>query len=222
MKFIAILAFTALILNSCGSTKEMRNRSYPERYTVELPKSWKGKPKLLRMITDILSTSMIELKDREFCIDCNAGYTVKIEFTEPITDQLAIRTEGKELLHPGMKLYSFGAAFVLYNSSSQPIVFMRIVNEDDAFLLSNNAYRAQHGPAELSLPQAVKMGGGKNSLDIDPRSYSQGNHSYSSSGLQGTSRIHNTPDQKDLLIATEQRIRDLYKLISQFETANSN
>jgi len=52
------------------------------RFSVETPPEWKRKPKLLEELNDILSTQVEELKEKRFCINCEASYKVRFTISE--------------------------------------------------------------------------------------------------------------------------------------------
>jgi hypothetical protein len=215
MRFKLILPIVSvLFLISCSSSKQTLKGYYPERYTVELPKGWSSKPKLVKAITEILPVTMAELKDREFCLNCSTGYKVKIEMTEPNTDQIQLReSEKTEAIDLSVRLFSFEAAFVLYNKENKPIVLMKIVDPEDAYMLKGTSPKGVSGASNFIAPGLTFAGANNKSLDIDYRSYSEKSYSYRPSSKSS----RNGPDEKDLLIVTEQKILEIHKLIENID-----
>lgn len=165
-------------------------------------------------INDILTTAIDELKDREFCLDCETDYKVKIDVSEPITDQALLRDNPLYSNVPGdVRMFSFRAAFVVYKRE-KPIVLMKIVKEwEDAFFVRPEppVQRASSGNSDYR-----SMSGSSRSLTIDPRNYVQKIYTYQ------PERRGSTLDQKELLILTEQKILEMQKVLLGHEIENQN
>ncbi len=80
MRGIVIFLFFFL---SALSFVTAQSPSYSDgRFSVETPPEWKRKPKLLEELNDILSTQVEELKEKHFCINCDASYKVRFTVSE--------------------------------------------------------------------------------------------------------------------------------------------
>jgi len=95
--------------------------SRPDRYQLDLPVEFSS-PKMIRTITEILSKTMIELKDRDFCTSCVAGYIVKLQIDSIKTD---IST------NPGT--YNFKAVLRVFDSTNNPVSQLLIVSPKETF-----------------------------------------------------------------------------------------
>ncbi len=77
------LAFFLFFFFSALSFATAQSPSYSDgRFSVETPPEWKRKPKLLEQLNDILSTQVEELKEKRFCINCDASYKVRFTVSE--------------------------------------------------------------------------------------------------------------------------------------------
>src|SRR5215471_5163382 len=76
-----VLPILLMYLSSEGQNSF--TRKFPERYQLDLPMEWINTPKLVRAITEILPKTLEVLKDKEFCTDCEAGYSVKLVIDMP-------------------------------------------------------------------------------------------------------------------------------------------
>src|ERR1700741_2237990 len=73
---VLLLALHFSVFSFCQS-KDSFAVNRPDRYRLDLPKQW-DRNKLVEAMTDVLSQTIDELKDREFCTECRAGYTVRL------------------------------------------------------------------------------------------------------------------------------------------------
>lgn len=130
LKQIYTLGFFVLLLTvtSCRSSKPTRSDSYPDRYTIITPPGYKIKPSLMKKITEILPSTLTEVKGKQVCLDCQAGLTAKLEVSEP---ELEVYNSKENTI----KVYRFSAAFVLYDSTGKGLVKLKLVDPvDDAFV----------------------------------------------------------------------------------------
>jgi hypothetical protein len=169
----------------------------------------------MEAITSVLPATFTELKDLQFCHKCNAGYVVKLEMTDQITDQILLRqNENFAAIPMDVKLFSFGAAFVVYEEN-RPTVFMQIVREfEDIFV--HNVPKPLHAPPVSDL-DFTNIPMAHLSHTIDPRSYSE--RSYRS---EPTRSAPGRTDEKDALNLVEQRLLELQKRINSMELVNED
>ena len=126
----------------------------PDRYRLDLPREW-NRNKLIEAITDILPQTIDELKDRDFCTECKAGYTVRLAI-DSLTVANAYTSMPVEIGYiPHYTFtfdYSFYAALVILDSSGNPFTMLRLLGTDETmsylqqFTLpaQNVIYRAQY------------------------------------------------------------------------------
>lgn len=88
-----------------------------DRYRINFPEEWK-KPKIIRAVTFILSSTVDELKDRDFCTEGQALYYVFLYI-----DSITFKENA----------YSFYASFRTFDSTGRAIVDLRLVSGSEIF-----------------------------------------------------------------------------------------
>lgn len=109
---------------------------HPDRYRLDLPKEWK-KHKLIEAITDILPQTIDDLKDRDFCTECKAGYYVRLNLDSLTVSnvQTTMPVEIGSIPHYTFSFdYSFYAALMISDSSGKPFTMLRLVAPDEIMM----------------------------------------------------------------------------------------
>lgn len=152
---ICVLLFAVHISVFCFSQqKDSFSVDRPDRYRLDLPKAW-DKNKLIEAITDILPQTIDELKDMDFCTECNGGYTVKlaIDSVTVANSQTTMPVEIGSIPHYTFSFdYSFYAALVVIDSSGKPFTMLRLMGTDEVMTYTeqftlppqNITYRSQY------------------------------------------------------------------------------
>jgi len=158
MAFRYAIGFFFLLIQNTVSVYAQSNQDFkpyhPDRYTFELPKIWE-RNKMIAAVTDVISQTIDELKDKDFCTDCNAGYTVRITIDSiSISNvQTSQPIEIGNLPHYTYSFdYSFYAALLIVDSAGKPVTSLRLIGPDEVmtyltqFTLpaQNATYRAQY------------------------------------------------------------------------------
>jgi|GEM_PF-4346192 len=207
MRILLLFATFSLLNLSCAGPSDATQGYFPKKFTVELPKGWSSKPRLIKAMTELLPEVFKELKDLEYCRDCKAGYTIKLEITDPKIGLSALSVNGTEV-----KMYNFTSKFILFNNKNEGLVYLDLVTTEDAFMLNPPA--SPVGGATFANPLNAYSMPGQNTIQVDPRTYTETgqNRRASRSARYGRG---NKIDRKDLLIHTEQRILELHKLVME-------
>jgi hypothetical protein len=218
--FIAIVLLFSTIHYSCSYKQSPAINNYPERYTLDIPNSWAKKTKTIKAITDIVPATAEELKDKQFCMNCTAGYTVKLIIENPIVETYSSENRGSvKNLATSQQVtgFRFKSYFAVYNKKNEGVVKIIITDpERDLFLWrSNSSGGGAYGDASTGsgiLRSYGKMLGKYDTYDIDPRDYSQ-QYSYSSNTGSAKDRL----DKTVLLNYAEQKLYSMRDLIRNWE-----
>jgi hypothetical protein len=158
MAFRFVIGFYISLL--CSSTLALSQTInnfkpyHPDRYTLELPKTWE-RNKIITAITDILSQTIDELKEMDFCTDCKAVYTVRltidsINITNP---QTSSPVEIGNIPHYTYTFdYTFYAALIVVDTAGIPVSSLRLIAPDEIMTFlqqftlppQNATYRSQY------------------------------------------------------------------------------
>jgi hypothetical protein len=130
--------FIFLILSSfCFLTGFAQNYDsliqHPDRYRLDIPKEWK-RPKLIQAITDILSQTIDELKDRDFCTAGKAAYSVRLSIDSIVitNEQTSLPVEIGSIPHYTFSFnYSFHAALIVFDSSGKSVSMLQLISNDE-------------------------------------------------------------------------------------------
>jgi hypothetical protein len=142
---IPFIILTLPLFIGCSSQKPTFSKSFPDRYSLELPKKWKKKGKLLNAISEILPLVAKELEGKDFCLDCEAAYKVKFKLTD-----------WKKAADGGyVGVYRFHASFTVYNEKNEATVRFIVVDpKEEEVLLYNGAAAPTSGPVSTTILQA--------------------------------------------------------------------
>ncbi len=189
-----LLAFLGF---SCGGVKPVLNKTYPDRYSLELPDKWRKKGKLLNAITDILPVAVKELEGKDFCFDCNAAYTVQFRLTDA------------EMVSNGgyVGVYRFRSAFSVYDDKKKPIARFTVVDpeKDDVLFYNGSTGVVNHGTSTTQL-----------NYETNSRSVSsyQPNFDYSDSKLNAVNtKKSQQVNLTNLLKYTEKKIYEIRDMV---------
>jgi len=148
-----LLAMQFSVLSFC-QTKDSFAVSRPDRYRLYLPKEW-NRNKVIEAITDVLSQTIDELKDKDFCTECNGGYYVKLAMDSLTVNnvQTSPPIEIGSIPHYTFSFdYSLQSSLVVHDSTGKPVTMLRLISQDETmsyrkeFSLppQNMTYRAQY------------------------------------------------------------------------------
>src|SRR6185503_16213669 len=118
---------------SFGQVKDSFAVDRPDRYRLVLPTGW-DKNKLIEAITDILPQTIDELKNMDFCTECNGGYSVKlsIDSVTIANAQTSMPVEIGSIPHYTFTFdYSLYAALVVLDSAGKPFTMLRLFGTDE-------------------------------------------------------------------------------------------
>ena len=155
------LRFTAflLVLNLpllLFSQSENSAAKYSNRYRLDIPKEW-NKPKLMLAITDVLPRTLDELKEKDFCTEGKALYSVQLVMGIPdVTNENnseAFRTSAT--IHYTLSFnYQFSASLYVIDTLGNPVTSLLLVSKDEMF-----DYRQQFVQQLLTEPIRANTGG---------------------------------------------------------------
>jgi len=123
-----------LLMNFASKGQNSFTRKFPERFQLDLPTEWINTPKLMRAITEILPKTLEVLKDKDFCTDCEAGYSLRLVIDMPFIKSRNNISKGIEhsLRHYSMEIvYQFRAALELYDSSGNNVIDLVLVMPEE-------------------------------------------------------------------------------------------
>lgn len=139
-----LLALCFLLGSTAYAQEIKKDPHYPERYHLDLPADWLKKPKLIRIITDILPKTLTELREKQFCTECTAGLSVTlfIDSLEVVNEHMSAPIQvGRASRYTFSFNYSFYAALLLADSNGRPVSMLRL----------NDASELMHYSKEYSL-----------------------------------------------------------------------
>ena len=121
-----LLYFVFFILFGCPLMAQLP--AYAEgRFSVEIPDGWQRKPKILVALNDILSTQIDLLKDKRFCFNCDAEYTVKFNVSQfQLLNKNAVSTGNNAF--QGETYYSFKGSMAVFDTNDQLLTSLELVN----------------------------------------------------------------------------------------------
>jgi hypothetical protein len=140
---------------------------------LDLPEEWR-KPKIYKVITEILPQTLQELKDKEFCTDCTAGFTVMLVIdSQNIVSRNnfsnGYSNQNRTLNYTREVIYSFRASLGLFDSSLNMISEVLLVQTDEQHALRSSwqqtgssqpvqQIRSRRGRVtEVSIPAMINM-----------------------------------------------------------------
>lgn len=210
---LLVALFVCTINYSCKSSKEASSISnFPEKYTVDIPYSWVKKTKIVKALTDVLPATTSELKDREFCLNCTAGYTVKLIIEDAKIETYSTDASGN------ITAFRFKADFVVYNKQNIGIVKISIVDpEKDLFLWRTAGGGGGGYMTPTTILRGQNVGLGKyNTYQMDMSDYSsQYSYSRRTRGRGGSNKM--IIDKTVLLNYTEQKLYAMRDMIQGWE-----
>jgi hypothetical protein len=106
---------------------------HPDRYRLDLPKEWK-KSRLIDALTDILPQTIDELKDRDFCTEGKAAYSVKlaIDSLTVSNEQTTPPVEIGTIPHYTFSFnYNFMASLLVIDSTGRSVSMLQLVPGDE-------------------------------------------------------------------------------------------
>ena len=128
----------AIVLFLCNGTIFSQythySRSFPDRYKLDLPQEW-NRPKLIQVITDILPQTIDELKGKDFCTDCDAGYTVMLVVDTPYIvsrNNISKGFSGKyKYLYTAQVIYRYRATLGVFDSTGRSVIELVLVSQSE-------------------------------------------------------------------------------------------
>ena len=74
---IQILLFVAILSLQINAQEKNPDVFHPDRYRLDLPRDW-NRTKMIEAVTEVLSQTIDELKNKDFCTECRGIYTVRL------------------------------------------------------------------------------------------------------------------------------------------------
>ena len=110
------------------------------KYRINLPEYWKPGNKVWRILNNNLPKVCLELANKDLCGDnCQAGYTVDFEVTEPIIlDYYSNKISGNR--HEIITLYTFQSNLFVRNKDGVITSHIILADTNEVFRLKNTAY----------------------------------------------------------------------------------
>jgi hypothetical protein len=131
--FFSSICLLIIELNCIAQTVESKT-TYPDRYRLYLPNGW-NTSKVIKALSYVLPETILELKEKDFCTDCKAGFFVKL-----IVDSFSWDDQTK----PG-SYYHFKAILRVYDSTGNPVSQLVLISPEETFLIAS-----QKKPTKLS------------------------------------------------------------------------
>ncbi|MBI5857056.1 MAG: hypothetical protein HZB42_05330 [Sphingobacteriales bacterium] len=123
-----------IVLPLCSFPQRTDSLFYhPDRYRLDLPKEW-NRPKLIEAVTDVLSQTIDELKNRDFSTEGKAAYYVKLVIDSLIisNQQTSPPIEIGSIPHYTFSFnYNFNAALLVSDSMNKPVSSLRLVSAEE-------------------------------------------------------------------------------------------
>ena len=132
-RIIVLLPALQFSVFSFCQPKDSFSVTRPERYRIDLPKEL-NKNKFIEAVTDVLSQTIDELKDRDFCTECKGGYYVRLSIDSVTVSnvQTTAPIEIGSIPHYTFSFdYSFQSALVVHDSSGKPFTMLRLISAGD-------------------------------------------------------------------------------------------
>lgn len=126
------------LLFACTAEKKMAQKGfYKERYNLVIPPEWQKKPATIDIVTEVLEKTLVQLKGKDFCFNCQAPYTVALEIDnfEKIA-QTAVE-----------RVFVFDARLVLSDTAKKRISSLLLLSRnEDELVYYNVPSRPTHDP----------------------------------------------------------------------------
>lgn len=138
LKILSLLFIIPLSIQ----TKAQDNKNlvfHPDRYLLILPPEW-NKTKMIAATSEVLSQTIDELKDKDFCTEGRAIYNVHL-YIDSVTvsnQQTAAPIEIGSIPHFNYSFdYSFNAGLLVTDTSNKSVAFLRLVSGDEVMTYSS-------------------------------------------------------------------------------------
>lgn len=118
--FLMAMILVSWSWTNCKVAKPSFSRSFPDRYSLDIPEKWRKNVKLIDAITEVMPQLVNQLEEKDFCIDCAAAYTVRFEMSE-----ITHAASGGYF-----DVYQFKAALTVYDSTEKGISRLVLVDPD--------------------------------------------------------------------------------------------
>lgn len=141
LPLFCLLTLSIFFTNCLSAQQRKFIPQHSDRYKLDLPAEWIKKTRLVRVVTDILPKTIIELADRDFCTECKAGFTISLYI-----DSIRVYNEhtsapiqmGRASRYTFSFNYSFYAALLLRDSSGRPLSMLRLNDSQELLHYSKN------------------------------------------------------------------------------------
>lgn len=127
-----------MLLAGCSAGNKLQTRGFhEERYNLVIPEEWQKKAATIDAVTALLENTLLPLKGKDFCFNCNALYIVELEIVN-------FKTIAKT---PVEQVFVFDARFVLKDTGNKKLSSLRIVDKYEEELVYYTApSRPTHNP----------------------------------------------------------------------------
>ncbi len=208
MKPFLLICIPFLLFSACSGVGVVQEDYYPDRYTLELPKGWKATPKLLKTINEMIPLAINELRDMQFCVDCKAGYKVRLELSNPVVETYNSLSKFRNDGHT-LPIFRFSANFVVYDEKDRGIVMMRLIDKDkECFMFGEDPHGGVSGPVSVGR-SIVKQDKILTTYQMEMGSY-----------YSDFSRPAGRPEIPEMMVQTEKRIFEYHSIITGMDAAN--
>jgi hypothetical protein len=137
---------TLLLLFTCFCAAAQNDK----KYKLALPDQWMGKRKILNHLTMIAPTVFTKLQDKQFCLKCNATYTLMFFYDSLVVDSQAPASLGSGTessygrsqamsYYECVTTYSFKGTWVLMQNDSA-IAELELVSPDEDLIIKKKFY----------------------------------------------------------------------------------
>jgi hypothetical protein len=128
-----LLSISLLVWFSLTGFSQQLTKRFAERYKLDLPRIWM-KPKIIKAVTEVLPLTLDELKDKDFCTDCEGVYTVQLLVDSPYIksrNNISNGYSGNVLNYTMEIIYQFRSTLGLFDTSGNLLTELILVAPDE-------------------------------------------------------------------------------------------
>ena len=140
-----LLCISQLLLFSLTGSAQHLPQRFPDRYKLDLPGEWL-KPKIIKTVTEILAQAIEELKDKDFCTDCEGAYTVQLLVDSPFIksrNNTGNGYSGNIAYYTMEIIYQFRATLGLFDSSGNLLTELVLIAPEEEHAKRSNRQMTQ-------------------------------------------------------------------------------
>lgn len=128
-----LFSISLLVGFSLAGFSQLLTKRFADRYKLDLPGTWM-KPKIIKAVTEVLPLTLEELKDKDFCTDCEGAYTVQLLVDSPYIKSRNNISNGYSgnVLHYTMEIiYQFRSTLGLFDTSGNLLTELVLVAPEE-------------------------------------------------------------------------------------------